>query len=277
MNANWGFEMQTLDAGRIREQVRIAVAERGLLSISGQRGSGKTHGVWRALEAAGATVVEPIRLDRERLTLADVLAAIVRDLSDERPRHSNEARAGQARRLLRGAAGPVALLVDDAHGLHHNTLRGLKRLRELGARGRREGALAIVLTGQADATRHVPEIGLRTTHLALTGLVRREIEQAVRQALAGDVDEGALARFVADKRAGNWLDLQSVMRDCLLAAQARGETRVTAEAVSAVLSPAAPETDARPDAAGDEERIAAVRRRRGARGGAGAGRQAAVA
>ena len=191
----------------------------GSLAISGPRGSGKTHAVWRALEACGATVVEPIRLDRERLTLADVLAAIVRDLSGERPRHSNEARAGQARRLLRSAGGAVALLIDDAHALHHNTIRGLKRLRELGARGRRQGALAIILTGQADATRPVPEVGLRSARLALAGLARREIVEALRLAWGDTVDAAAAERIAEDPRAVNWLDLQALARDCLAAAR----------------------------------------------------------
>ncbi|MCY3689854.1 MAG: AAA family ATPase [Chloroflexota bacterium] len=256
---NWDFDMATLDAGRVRDAVAAAVAELGLLSISGRRGSGKTLSVWRALERSGATVVEPIRLDRERLTLADVLAAIVRDLSTERPRHSNEARAGQARRLLRGAAGPVALLIDDAHGLHHNTLRGLKRLRELGARGRRRGALAIVLTGQSDATSRVPEVGLRSAHLALAGLTAGEIAGALRGAMGAGIEEAAAARIAQDPRAANWLDMQALARAAAREAELRGGGPVTAADAEKALGERREQTAPERDGADDARRMAAVR------------------
>ena len=269
IEGGWDFELRTQDMRRIRAAVNAAVTERGMLSISAPRGAGKTFGIWRALDGCGAAVVEPIRLDRERLTLADVLTAIVRDLSDERPRHSAEARAGQARRLLRAALCPVVLLIDDAHTLHHQTVRGLKRLRELGARGRQVGALAIVLTGQADATRNAAEVGLRTERLALAGLASTEIIEALRHALGGDIETAAL--LAEDPRAANWLDLRALVRECRLAAEARGEDRITPAAVESVLRPAAPAAPSRPEAdpATDAERIAAIRRRReGARSAA---------
>lgn len=264
----WDFELRTQDMRRIFAAVGAAVTERGMLSISAPRGSGKTFGAWRALDASGAVVVEPIRLDRERLTMADVLTAIVRDLSDERPRHSAEARAGQARRLLRGAANPVALFIDDAHTLHHQTVRGLKRLRELGARGRRTGALAIVLAGQADAARNAPEVGLRTERLVLTGLARGEIVAALRHALRGDIEAAAL--IAEDPRAVNWLDLRELLRACRAAAEARGEDRITPAAVEAALRPASPAAPrpAPAELADADERIARHLAARGARSAA---------
>ncbi len=232
------LRVDTSDAASAAGLVKSAATAQTMVSIVGPRGAGKTTAVRRALADAGAHVVEVLRLDRERVHLGDVAMALVYGLSDERPRHSGEARAAQARRLL-GQAGPrVVLVVDDAHLLHPSTLRGLKRLRELAWRGRAP-LLGIVLVGQADRTAAVPEVGLRTSVVAFAGLTTSEAEQAIRSACGAVVDAAAAAVLAQSADARNWLDLQRLVDRALLEAAARGAGAVSAETAAAVADPAA--------------------------------------
>ena len=182
----WGAAptLDSADAIRAGHLVRAAVEARILVSIHGPRGAGKTHAVRAALAGRGVQLVEPLRLDRERLHLGDVQSALIRELGDgESPRHSGEARGGQTRRVLGAASarGAVVLWIDDAHVLHPSTLRGLKRLLEVRWQGRGP-LLGVILTGQADRTARVPEVGLRADRTALAGLTAAEAERAVHAA-----------------------------------------------------------------------------------------------
>lgn len=227
-------DIRTADATRAGDLVRAAAGSQLLVSIAGERGAGKTRAVRAAVRSTGCRVVEPLRLDRERLHLGDVQDAIVSQLSDERPRRSGEARSGQVRRILGGATGAVLLWIDDAHLLHPSTLRGLKRLRELSWRGRGP-LLGIVLTGQVDRTAGIPEVGLRTDRIRMTGLSEGEARAAIDAALEGRSDGAAAARLAESDRARNWLDLGALLDDCLSAAFGAGAERVTDDAVTAVL------------------------------------------
>ena len=223
----WQGHCETADAQRVGWAVEAALAGGALVAVAGPRGTGKTHALWRALAGHDCQVVEPLRLDRERMTIADITAAIVTQLSDETPRHSGEARAGQALRLLRAAERP-ALVIDEAHLLHHQTVRALKRLRELGGRGSRAGLLPVALAGQADPTARVPEVALRTDLLTLSGLTRKEAAEALRQAMGGAFEAEAVAALAKSPAARNWLDLIRLADDCLALAQAEGAKRVDA-------------------------------------------------
>ena len=234
-----GLAIETADAARAGQMIQAAVASQMMVSILGQRGSGKTRAVRAALSGLEVQEVEPLRLDRERLHLGDIQAAIVRELSDETPRRSGEARSYQVRRVLGTASRtrPVLLVLDDAHVLHRSTLRGLKRLRELVWLGV-SPLLGIVLLGQIDRTEDVPEVGLRSDSLRFGGLTQAEAGQALVQALNNGrvvLERSAVAALAASQRARNWLDLQALADDCLVEAAARGEEAITAAAVAVVL------------------------------------------
>ena len=227
-------DMETADAVRTAALVRAA-AEGGLLvSIAGRRGAGKTRAVRMAIAGLSARVVEPLRLDRERLHLGDVQDAIVTQLSEERPRRSGEARSGQVRRILGRSRGAVLLWIDDAHVLHPSTLRGLKRLLELTWQGAGP-LLGIVLSGQQDRTEGVPEVGLRAARLHIEGLLCTEAARALGSVLGEVVEPGAATILASSARARNWLDLGRLADECLIEAAARGERAVTAEIASRVL------------------------------------------
>lgn len=231
------LDVRTADTLRVAALLRAAVSARAWVSVLGPRGAGKTRAVGSALGASDTQVVAPLRLDRERLHLGDVTAALVRELSSESLRRSGEARAAQVRRILGqryGAGAPVALLIDDAHLLHRATVIGLKRLRELSWRGR-SPLLAVVLVGQADRAAALPEAGLRQSSHWLAGLSSREVALALRQALGSKIADEAVD---IPPPVTNWLDLQRLIDEAIAAALARGADVVGAADIGAALHPA---------------------------------------
>ena len=234
-----GWYLDTADAIRAGEAARAAVEARAFVSILGPRGGGKTRAVRAALNGAGAKVVAPMRLTRERLHMGDIETALVRELSDERPRRSGEARSHQVGLILGKAsmAAPVVLFIDDAHVLHHATLRALKRLREL-VWWQEAGLLGIVLAGQVDKVAAIPEVGLRADTVWLAGLTPQEAAKALGLALNRRrklIALEAAAALAASSRARNWLDLQALADECLAEALARGQDTITREVADSVL------------------------------------------
>ena len=231
----WPAHTDTADTRRMALAISDALATGGLLAIAAPRGSGKTHGLWRALAECEATVIEPLRLDRDKLHIGDIQRAIVTTLSDERPRHSGEARAGQVRRLIRATEPRPVLVIDEAHHLHHATLRALKRLRELGARGRRTALLPVILVGQADPTARIAELALRADALTLTGLAQAEVKTTLKRVLGQVAEAEAITAIAAASRGGNWLELHRDVGRCLAAAMADGKRRLSRAVVTRTL------------------------------------------
>ena len=260
--------LKTADATRAGVLIRAAATAQAMVWVTGDRGCGKTRAVRREFLGCGALVAEPLRPDRERLRMGDILSAIVTDLSDETPRQSVEARAGQVRRLLSGLPRPPVLFIDDAHELHKATVKGLKRLRELAWRGRAAPMLGIVLAGQSEV-RGVPEVGLRSDRVGFAGLTSDEAGQAIVAAMNEDratFDAGAIGRLVQSDRARNWLDLEQLCDECLAKAHALRSETVDARIADAVLRPRR-EADRRPaataSASGDADEAYSERLRRG--------------
>lgn len=226
-----GTHLPTGDYVRVSEAVRAAVTGQAMVYISGERGTGKTYAVQKTLaEYAHIHVAEPLRLSRERLQMGDIETAIMRDLSDETPRRGGEARAHQVRRILGEAIRSgrrVVLLIDDAHVLHHQTLRSLKRLMELSWAGR-SPLLGIILLGQQNRTQSIPEVGLRTDHVQLAGLSEDNVVSILR-VLSGSRDvltDDLISAVRTHPRARNWLDLRQLLDDALGAARVARSAQV---------------------------------------------------
>ena len=234
----WSNGQPTADSMRVATLVGAAIQSQEFVSILGARGSGKTWAVRAALGDHTVTVVEPLRLTRDKLHMGDIETALVRELSDENPRRSGEARSYQVKRILGefSRTQPVVLVIDDAHVLHHQTLRALKRLREFTWLGR-SPLIGIVLIGQRDKTRDIDEVRLRSDQLWLEGLTAQEIASAVRAA-TGQLFDGPAVQAIADSgAAANWLDLQALVDACLAAAKAAGVAQIDAACVQRVLAP----------------------------------------
>lgn len=257
----WGTHMHTTgDVQRLRMLAAAVVNHQLLATVVGPRGAGKTTGLRYALHAHEVQLVEPLRLARDKLHIGDIEQAIVRDLSDETPRRTGEARSHQVRRILGTASRerPVVLLIDDAHVLHHSTVRAIKRLRELQF-GKRSPLLGVLLVGQQDCTRRIAEIALRADALEMVGLTESDAGAALlalnadRRVVADDFIRAACKR----PEARNWLDLAGLVDAALARARADGADMVVEAHLDGGARPA-------PEPAQSEQAGAEYLRRRAA-------------
>jgi type II secretory pathway predicted ATPase ExeA len=219
---------QSTDVENVATAVQMAIDERGLLAIIGPRGAGKSSAITAALPA-NAQIVQPLTADRERMRIGAIEDSIVYDLSKDSPRRSAEARSRQIRPILGEAAqrGPVILLLEEAHRLHHQTLRALKSLHELKWLGRGP-LLTIVMIGQKDplALPSLEEVAKRTKTIKLGGLSETEAHSYIQGTVGQVWDETAIAALAADQAARNYLDLQEALIASMDQALAEGRRQV---------------------------------------------------
>lgn len=134
-------------------RIQDAVESRRMVGVVGPFGSGKSMLVQEALNAVPH--LETIYIDnsdRERLRIGNITQVMVAMLSNEGPRRDNTTRQLQLARvmgervLLQGQN--VAVVIENAHRLHHSTLLAIKDLRE-SVRYRGQAFLfSVILVGQ---------------------------------------------------------------------------------------------------------------------------------
>lgn len=225
------IQMESADLIRCRRAIEDAIEERGLLAIAGERGTGKSFSVDRAIPEACA-IITPCPVNVEAAKINHIMEAILYDLSDETPRRSQEARSRQVRRILGDAnrRQPVVLIIEDAHLLHHATVRALKRLREMKWMGRGD-LITIILVGQADpfhnGRANMDEVRLRADSLWMEGLSREEAKGFIGQSVGRAFTDDAIEAVAASRQARNWLDLQDALNKCMARAVAGGRKKVS--------------------------------------------------
>lgn len=247
------YYQQTADGAGVAALLRAAVEARVIVAVTGERGTGKSVAVAHALGALDdVRVITPLRLARDRLHVGDIEDAVIRDLSDERPRRSGEARSQQTRRLLGHASGKrrIVLLIDDAHALHHATLRALKRLMELSWMTRAP-LLTVVLICQHDVISAISELALRTDQRTMLGLSGTEVRGALRAVLGARIEASAIERIAELPGARAWLDLQRLVDELIVLALSAGARVISADLLDtwagrapAHAGPAAPSAQA---------------------------------
>ena len=203
---------------QILREVPAAVMTGRLAVISGLVGSGQTVLLRRIedeLARQNIVVAKSLAVDKERATLVTLIDALFYDLSTEKevkiPKHG-EKRERELRELVRKQRRPVALIVDEAHDLHANTLKGLKRLMEVVANG--GGTLSIILSGHPrlrnDLRRpSMEEIGYRMSVFDFDGIAGHQREYfawllktwaAVDSAIAEMIEDAAIDLLAARLR-----------------------------------------------------------------------------
>lgn len=144
----WGAQHEVY-ASRIQD----AVKGRRLIAVIGPFGSGKSMLTRSALESVDRLdVVYVNQSDREHLRIGQVTYAMITELGSENPRRDNMARNYQLSRLcgerVKQQRREVAVVIENAHRMHTNTLLALKDLRET-VRYKGEAFLfSVVLVGQ---------------------------------------------------------------------------------------------------------------------------------
>jgi len=121
-----------------------------------ESGSGKTtirrYAIDR-MQAEGqkVRVIIPRCIDKTKLTATSICDAIIQDCSEEHPKRTLEAKARQIERILTNSSRSGwshVLMIEEAHDLHVQTLKYLKRFWELEDGFKK--LLAIVLIGQPE-------------------------------------------------------------------------------------------------------------------------------
>ena len=235
----WGFPADpwrhyavvTGDAERVRQILNGGVEDGALIAITGPRGAGKTTAIRQAL--SGITVVEPLRLTRDKMRMGDIEDALITELSDESPRRSGEARSRQTLRLVGSHPSPVGLWIDDAHVLHPQTIIAIKRLREASFAGR-SPILGVVLSAQRDPAHRAPEVRLRADYLALSGLSEVEIVTALETVLGERIEAPAREAIAHQPAARWWLDLRALVEGAMAQAMAAGRQSISLGEVATV-------------------------------------------
>ena len=128
----------------------------GMVALIGESGSGKTtirrYAIDRMqTEGQKVRVITPRIIDKSKLTASSICDAIIQDCSEEHPKRTLEAKARQIERILTNssrAGWSHVLMIEEAHDLHVQTLKYLKRFWELEDGFKK--LLAIVLIGQPE-------------------------------------------------------------------------------------------------------------------------------
>ena len=206
------------------EALTDAAETGGMLALVGESGSGKST-VRRLFldrvrrEERPVRVVQPLAIDRSRLTAASICDAVVDDLAPtERPRRTLEGKARQVLRLLTEssrAGYATALLIEEAHDLAVQTLKFCKRFWELEDGFSR--LLSIVLIAQ-------PEIA---ETLDSRSWAVREVVRRIEVVDLGMLDEAEIQEFVAARIGGDALadGAAAAIRDRLSRHARRGGAR----------------------------------------------------
>lgn len=174
-----GF-FETPSQKHLEKELKITIAQGRLIAISGIVGSGKTTFLQRLMANLSKNqeiiVCRSLAVDSEKVTLLTLMTALFYDLSPDKVEKipsMSERRERHLLELIKKSRATVALFVDDAHGLHNQTLVRLKRLVEL---VRNNGnKLSVILAGHPKLKNDLKrptleEIGGRTDIFTLEGI-----------------------------------------------------------------------------------------------------------
>lgn len=167
----------------------------GFLAVIGEVGSGKSvmrRKVVEQLKKDGdVIVIFPQMIDKTRVNAASICDAIIMDLSEARPSMKLEAKTRQVHKLLLERAKQgfrAVLMIEEAHDLHTNTLKYLKRFYELEDGFRK--LLGIILIGQTELKNLFNE----QAHIEMREVIRR-IQTAEIKGLNGNTRDYLAMKF----------------------------------------------------------------------------------
>jgi hypothetical protein len=223
--------IMTKALGAVEIAIAKAIKQPGsMLALYGPCGVGKTVAVRTALEniGSGVDVIQVEIPEKERLCVSAIMDTILESLG-ETPKRFAQAKTVQLQRALgeRSKSRRVVLVIDEAHALPIRTLKGLKRLLELGY-ALRSGLFSVVLVGQSEMKerlRAAPEVGKRARRYEMGVLTDKEREMIVGQVAEAEglkLKDEAGAEIA--RRAVLPLDLVQIVSELSEWAQERGIT-----------------------------------------------------
>jgi type II secretory pathway predicted ATPase ExeA len=168
----------------LSEELKDAILAGKLIAFCGVIGCGKTTTLRRVQKdlrkEKKILISKSLAVTKGRVTLPTLIQALYFDLSPGKKvtiPGQPEKRERKLVELVHKRNRPVALFIDDAHELHGNTLRSLKKLIELIQGG--GNTLSLVLIGHPKLKTDLrkatsEEIGARTTVFSFEGIKGRE-------------------------------------------------------------------------------------------------------
>ena len=234
-----------LESKEVKKGKRLFAAIRkggGIGAVIGDWGSGKTSIVQAVLEDwrddDRVTVVRPINLDMDRVTNRAIAVEIIREIADEReavPQSSTGVGHILRERLgnYRVAGRKVLLILEEAHDLRYQVLRGMKTMTEMSWAGICP-LLGVLLVGHRKLATHLerwPEVGERCLTLTMRGLSRKEVSDDLAMKIksaGGDpkiVEPSAVTAL--QKITGQPLFINGLMAQAMERAYRDGHAKVT--------------------------------------------------
>ncbi len=229
------FVLKSGDYMRIGKVVKMAVEDRSMITVVGDRGIGKSNAVNSTLSKLQNTrIVSPYSNEINKLLISDIEQALILDLSSEKPKRGREIRARQLRRILGEASTKmnVVLVIEEAHHLHGMTLRSLKRLREMSWKGETE-LFSVILVCQSNPMNKpgVSEVRLRSDSIQMSGLSRDEITAFTSQSVGSVFDNEAIEAISQLQNSHNYEDLKAILVRLMETALFAGKKQVSIDDV----------------------------------------------
>lgn len=233
-----------------------ALTKAGFVALAGEPGSGKTTLLERAYREADElkplVKITPANIERRKMRAMHVSSEIIRQLSEEpvpRVANTRDALAAEILRQRYEQGQRVALVIDEAHELPHETIKDLKRYHELAHGFAR--LLAIILVGQTELAERfnlernyrLREVIIRCQLIELPAMVGESAEYLRRRFAwvgkdVGDVWEPAALEALEARLAVHGQQLPVLIGNAATAAMniaaRRGNDRVTEDDVEAV-------------------------------------------
>ncbi|MBF0554138.1 MAG: ATP-binding protein [Nitrospirae bacterium] len=209
--------METVDYLRMKRLIGLALASDRykFLSITGERGIGKSVTVGNVLKDMNIHIVETLSAAKERILIEDIERSMILELSNERPRHRKDLRVVQFRHTIGKASEskPIVLILEEAHRMHGQTLRSLKSTLENTKWKGRANLFTVILIGHGNALGRdgMSEIRLRADSAQMVGLSTDEIKQYIKATVGEHFENGAITAISSLRDARNYLDLQNIL------------------------------------------------------------------
>lgn len=203
----WGAEHE-----QRAERIQTAVESRQMLGVVGPFGSGKSVLVREALhdQLPKDQIIYVQNFDRESLTIGHIVSQIIRDLGgSESPRRDMNARCIQLGRIVGEHAvvqgKDVAVVIENAHRIHANTLLALKDARESATYKGYDELFSVLLVGQEPLAAKLDRFGevkYRSRQLTLTpnaGWMTHEERMRYLDAVYGEdvIEPAVMTRLAA--------------------------------------------------------------------------------
>lgn len=253
---------ETTRLKQLQADVRAAIFNGRLISITGPVGTGKTAMINRLqdqiLQEKKIIVARSLSVDKLRVALPALITALFLDVSgdpDLKVPTQPERRERALQELISRAKKPVVLFIDEAHDLHGHTLNGLKRLMEIIEAS--NGVLSIVLVGHPrlknDLKRAtMEEIGHRTIKFEFNSIGDERVEflnwllsQCLMESVKPDSVMTEDSRFFLTEKLSTPLQFAEHLNRAFADAFRLGEACVSREIVEETISMGFDDIDAR--------------------------------